>query len=83
MRTVYYNVNSERITVNSNAGTIDYENGVLYLNDLNVVSVPYNDGFIRLNCGVQNGIIQSVRNTILSIDENDPSSIIINLESVA
>jgi hypothetical protein len=83
LRTVYYNINSERVIVNNNAGTIDYENGILTLNDLNILSVPYVDGYIRLNCGVQNGIIQSVRNTILTIDENDPAAIVVNLENVA
>jgi hypothetical protein len=82
LRTAYYNSNSERIVVNKNIGTIDYENGLIMLNDLKIVNNSATDGFIRVNCGVRSDIIEAKRNTLLVVDENDPSAITINLEAV-
>jgi hypothetical protein len=79
LRTIYYDVNAQRRVVNSNVGTIDYDLGTIEINDINIISVNSVDGFIRLNVESEEGIIQSVRNTILTIDEDDPTSIIINL----
>lgn len=82
LRTVYYNTNSERVIVNRNAGNIDYQNGIITLNDLTVLSNPAYDGYIRINCSPQSGIIKSIRNNILTIDSGDPQSTIVNLDSV-
>jgi hypothetical protein len=82
LRTVYYSENAERVVVDSNVGEIDYDNGIVRLTDLNILSSLTSDGQIRINSGIQNNIIQSVRNTILTIDENDPSSIIVNLQKI-
>lgn len=82
LRTVYYNANSERIVVNGNVGYVDYENGRVVLENFAVVSVPANDGLIRITCGIKSGMISSTKNIILTIDENDPSAIQINLESI-
>lgn len=82
LRTVYYNTNSERVVVNKNIGTINYEDGILSLNDLNIINNSTADGYIRINCGVRSDIIEAKRNTILVVDENDPAAIIVNLEAV-
>lgn len=82
LRTVYYDSNSERQIVNSNAGTIDYTNGTIELNDINILSTSTTDGQIRINCGTQSSLIQSTRNTILTIDETDASAITVNLQTV-
>jgi hypothetical protein len=82
LRTVYFTSTAERIVVNPNVGLIDYENGIITLNDLNILESRTADGLIRIDSGIQNNIIQSTRNTILTIDENDPLSIVINLRTV-
>lgn len=82
LRTVYYNANAERQVVNSNVGEINYVDGIITLNDLNVISTPTTDGLIRINCGTESSIIQSQRNTIVTIDETDPNAILINLTAV-
>jgi hypothetical protein len=82
LRTVYYTESVERVVVDSDIGVIDYENGVITLTDLNIIDVKSDDGLIRIDCGIENNIIQSNRNTILTIDEFDNSSISINLTSV-
>jgi hypothetical protein len=82
LRTVYYNSIAERQVVNSNAGEINYVDGIITLNDLNVISTPTTDGLIRVNCGTESSIIQSQRNTIVTIDDTDPNAILINLTAV-
>lgn len=82
LRTVYYNNLGERIIVNSNIGTIDYSTGSIILKDIKIISVDTIDGLLKIECPIQVGIIQTVRNSILTIDNTDISSITINLETV-
>jgi hypothetical protein len=82
LRTIYYDTNAERQIVDSTAGTIDYDAGVITINDINVRSIGTDDELIRLSIESEKGIIQSVRNTILTIDEDDPVSIVTTLEAI-
>lgn len=75
LRTFYNNVDAQKQVVNDAAGTIDYISGVVTLNNLFVSSVNSTDGLIRLNIQSNKTLISSNKNTIISIDENDPSSI--------
>lgn len=77
LRLVYFTSNSERVVVNSNIGEINYQTGKITLNDLNIISTSSRDGLIRITCGIQDTIIKSQRNAILTIDE-EPSSIVVN-----
>jgi len=81
LRTVYFNELAERITIQRNAGSIDYETGELNLTNIRFLSVGSSDGLLRFNVGSESGIISSIRNTIITIDESDPSSIITELVS--
>ena len=82
LRTIYYDTNAERQIVDSKAGTIDYDAGVITINDINIRSIDTDDELIRLSIESEKGIIQSVRNTILTIDEEDPTSIVTTLEAI-
>jgi hypothetical protein len=82
LRTVYFTSTAERVVVRNDIGSIDYENGIISLTDLNIVESLSPDGQIRINSGVEKNIIQSIRNTILTIDENEPSSISVTLQTV-
>jgi hypothetical protein len=82
LRTIYYDTNAERQIVDSKAGTIDYDTGVITINDINIRSIDTDDELIRLSIESEKGIIQSVRNTILTIDEDDPTSIVTTLEAI-
>jgi hypothetical protein len=81
LRTIYYTANAERQIVKNNIGTIDYDKGTVSLNDLNILSTETTDGLIRIECQTQTGIIQSSRNSIISIDDSDPYSTTINLQA--
>jgi hypothetical protein len=82
LRTIYYTANSERVVVNPNIGIINYDEGIITLNDTTILDVKTQDGLLRIESGIQNSIIQSSKNTIITIDEDDPKSIIINLETI-
>jgi hypothetical protein len=82
LRTIYYDTNAERQIVDSTAGTIDYDTGTVTINDINIRSIGTADELIRLSIESEKGIIQSVRNTILTIDEEDPTSIVTTLEAI-
>lgn len=79
LRTIYYDATAQRQIVDSNAGTIDYDAGVIEISDVNIISVNSEDGLIRLTLESETAIIESIRNTIITIDEEDPTSIVINL----
>jgi hypothetical protein len=75
LRTVFFDANAQRQVVNNNAAEINYETGKIRINNINILSVASNDGQIRLTIESEEGILESVRNTILTIDEEDPISI--------
>lgn len=75
LRLVFFNENTERVVVNSNIGTIDYDTGEINLYNLNILSTYATDNFINIDVGSANSIIESNKNTIITIDANDPSSI--------
>lgn len=76
LRTVYFDSLSRRQTVNPKVGTINYDTGIITINDLRVISVSSSDGQIRISGESQSSIIESSRNTIITIDEDDPLSIV-------
>ena len=49
LRTVYYDSTAQRQIVDSTAGTIDYDAGVVAINDIYIKSVSSTDGYIRLS----------------------------------
>jgi len=75
LRTIYFDSLAQRQVINSNAGKINYETGEITINNIRFITVDSNDGLIRLTSQAEKGIIQSVRNTILTIDETDPIAI--------
>ena len=83
LRTIYYDTNAQRQIVDSSAGTINYNTGEVNIDDINILSVSSADGLIRLTIEADEGIIESARNTIITVDETDPVSIVVNLTKVS
>ena len=83
LRTIYYDTNAQRQIVDSSAGTINYNTGEVNIDDINILSVSSTDGLIRLTIEADEGIIESARNTIITVDETDPVSIVVNLTKVS
>jgi hypothetical protein len=82
VRTFYYDENSQKQIINPNAGTIDYTNGTITLTDFRVVSVNEPDGQIRLTVRAEKGIISSQKNKIITIDNEDSTSISTELVAI-
>jgi len=82
IRTVYYDSTAQRQIVDENAGEIDYDSGIITITDINILSLSSTDGLLRLTVESEKGIIESVRNTIITIDSADPSSIVTTLDPI-
>jgi hypothetical protein len=80
VRSVFFDNDGNRQVINAAAGEVDYENGIITINDINITSVPTSDGLIRFTIGSESGVVESVRNNIVTIDPEDPDSITVNLE---
>lgn len=80
IRTVYYDTLAQRQIINSNAGSIDYDNGIVTLNNIRILTVDSDDGLIRMNIDAEKAIIETTRDTIITIDVDDPSSISTTLQ---
>lgn len=79
LRTYYLKENGEKVFLNVDAGTIDYETGTVVLQSLTPISVTSNDYYdtnvLTINIPVEKEIITSLRNKIIDIDMNDPLAI--------
>ena len=75
-----YDDNAQRQVVNSNAGEIHYDTGIVIINDINILSVSSNDNLIRMSFESDESFVGSSKNTIITIDENDPTAIVVELE---
>jgi len=81
LRLVYFDTNAERQVINSNVGTINYNTGLITLNNLNILRTYSQDNLIRINVESEKDIISSIRNNIITIDSDDSTSILTNLVS--
>jgi hypothetical protein len=82
LRTIYYDTNAQRQIVDDTAGEINYETGVITITDINILSVSSSDGYVRLTLESEGSLIQSVKNTIITLDETDPVSISTTLTAI-
>ena len=83
LRTIYYDSAAQRQIVDENVGEIDYDSGTINIYDINMLSVSSADGYIRLSIESEKGIVETLRNTIITIDETDPTSITIDLAKIS
>ena len=83
LRTFYIRVNGEKVIVNENAGTVNYETGLIELTSLRstgtVLNDFYDDNVLTLNIPIDREIITPLRNRVLTIDQDDPTSIQIDV----
>jgi len=82
LRIVYFDDNAERQVVNSNAGSINYDTGLIILTNLNIISLATFDNLVRLTIESEKGIVKSFRNTIITLDDTDPTSITTELVEI-
>jgi len=82
LRLVYFDDNAERQVVNSNIGSINYDTGLVTLTNLNIISLATFDNLVRLTIESEKGIVKSFRNTIITLDDTDPTSITTELVEI-
>jgi hypothetical protein len=74
LRTYYY-FNNTKIILNSSAGTIDYNKGVVVLKDFAPISINNELGVFNVSAMPDSTIVSSSFNRIVSLDEFDPDAI--------
>jgi len=75
VRSYYNDTVKGKIIVSENVGTIDYENGVITLSNLNPVSVENDLGQLTVSMEPTTTIISSALNRIITIDPYDPAAV--------
>lgn len=79
LRTYYINENGEKVFVNLNAGTVDYEKGKVVLTSLAPTAVAGNDYYepneLTINIPTDREIVSPLRNKIIDIDMDDPFAV--------
>ena len=79
LRSYYFTTNREKIIVNANFGSVDYDNGTVVFNSLRSTDVLDNDyyskGYLTYSIPVKEENIHTMKNRILTIDVNDARSI--------
>lgn len=83
IRSFYFNTNGEKVILNANIGTINYTTGVISINSFRTAGTVENDFYgeniLTFYAPVENEIILPLKNRILTIDEGDSRSIIVNM----
>jgi len=81
-RLVYYDENSEAKVLESDAGTIYYDTGILELKELNILSISSPDEMIRFTAFAADSVINSKRNLIVLIDMNSADTVVVDMDAV-
>ena len=83
LKTYYYLNGVKYILHNSNAsdnaGTIDYANGIITLNNFVPNTINATDGVLRVNASAATRIVSTAYNRVLTLDEFDPVAITVNV----
>jgi hypothetical protein len=83
LRTYYYDDLGNKIIVNPEAGTIDYDTGEIVLNVVKPSAVVSNDYYdtdvLTINAVPGGEVIQPLRNRILTVDDNNIQSVQIEM----
>jgi hypothetical protein len=78
LRTYYFN-NGLKIILNSSAGTVDYENGIVTLTNFKPQAINNELQQLSINVVPDNTILSSNMDRILTLDDTDPDAITVNL----
>lgn len=79
LRSYYFNAQSKKTIVDDTAGTVNYEEGLITLNDFQPADVNDPLGQLVLTVQPTTTIVSSAYNRIITIDEFDPTAITVNV----
>jgi len=84
IRSYYFKDNGEKIIVNSQAGTIDYDAGIVRIRNLFALSAEENDVYeqdvFSINIKPETDIVRPARNGIIELDQADKTAIQIEVD---
>jgi hypothetical protein len=69
-------------TINSDAGTISYNDGIVTLKDFSASAINNEFGYLKLSAVPASTILSSDYNRILTIDEFDPNSVEVTVTAI-
>jgi len=85
LRTFYYAADGKKVILTPNVGSINYETGRIILNSMRISSVTendfYDDNYLSINIVSDTEVITPLRNRIVTIDEDDPKSVSLDVVS--
>ena len=79
LRSYYYNTNNVKTILNNNVGTIDYQNGIITLNNFNPYAIDNSFGQLSIITHPVSASISSTYNRIITLDKYDATAININI----
>ena len=79
LESYFFNENNESVVLNSSAGTIDYVLGKITLTEFDPVSISDPLKIFRINARPERNNFESSRSRIITIDEEDTDSVIIDV----
>ena len=82
LRTYYYDQNNIKRVINSNVGTIWYDDGYLELHNFNPTSVSDPFGTMTFKASPNTNVFSTTRNAILTLDTTDPAAIDVRVGTV-
>lgn len=82
LQTYYFDSNLNKQVVNSQAGTINYDTGLVQLENINIKGVNSSDGNLNISIETADHYLTTHQEQILTIDQNDAASIEINVSEI-
>jgi hypothetical protein len=79
IETYYYNTTGVKTILDSKAGTIDYTNGIITLNNFAPYNIDNPLGQLTVSVKPTTSIISSTYNGIITVDPFDPNAIVVNV----
>lgn len=83
LRSYYFDGTGAKKILDPNAGTIDYVNGVIQLNNFAPTGIQGDLSELRIAAKPNTLEFSSTRSTLITLDAFDPASIIINVKPIA
>lgn len=80
LRTYYY-LNNTKVILNNNAGSIDYQKGLITLTDFAPLSINNSLGQFTISAVPDSSIVSSTFNRIIAVDEFDSESITVTVNA--
>ena len=79
LRTYYNNTLNVKTVLNNNAGTVDYNEGVVTLNAFGPIQVDNDLGQLSISTNPSTTIVSSSFNRIITVDPFDPNAIVVTV----